>query len=206
MRRKSEARREAILAAAAKEFSEHGYEGASTSAIVARAGGSKQTLYSYFPSKEELFVEVMDLALNRQIESAYAELADESGNIVAALRKFGERYLQVRLLPECITLINAAHGSAGRSNISQIVYQRGKTRGLEHVRAFIVAAMHAGKLRLADPRVAACHLFGLLDAELVEPILLRVREPASPEEITEVVARAVSVFLAAYAPQSQGGR
>jgi AcrR family transcriptional regulator len=206
MRKKSEARREAILAAAAIEFSEHGYEGASTSAISARAGGSKQTLYSYFPSKEELFIEVMDLALNRQVESAYAELADETGNIVAALRKFGERYLQVRLLPECVTLINAAHGSAGRSNVSQIVYQRGKTRGIEHVRSFLVTAMHAGKLRLADPKVAALHLFGLLDSELIEPILLRVREPASPEEITEVVSRAVSVFLAAYAPPPAAGQ
>ena len=74
------------------EFSERGYDGASMSAIVARAGGSKQTLYSYFSSKEELFIEMMAHALNTHIDAAYAELADEN-NIVTSLRAFGERYL-----------------------------------------------------------------------------------------------------------------
>jgi AcrR family transcriptional regulator len=199
MRRKTEARREALLAAAAMEFSEHGHEGASMSSIVARAGGSKQTLYSYFSSKEELFVEVMAQAINSHIESAYAELADEN-NIVTSLRSFGERYLTARQLPECISVFRFAFSDAGRSNIGKLVYERGKSQGVVNIRKFLVGAMHSGKLRLSDPTVAASHLLGLLDAELIDAILLGAREPASAEEITEVVARAVSAFLAAYAP------
>ena len=199
MRRKTEARREAMLAAAAIEFSERGYDGASMSAIIARAGGSKQTLYSYFSSKEELFVEMMAQALDTHIESAYSELADEN-NIVTSLRYFGERYMKVRQLPECISLFRLAFSDKGPSNIGKIVYERGKQQGIANIKAFLVVAMHAGKLRLADPTVAACHLLGLLDAELMDPVLLGVREPASAEEITEVVGRAVSAFLAAYGP------
>lgn len=199
MRRKTEARRESLLAAAAIEFNERGYERASMSAIVARAGGSKQTLYSYFSSKEELFVGMMEQALNSHIDSAYAELADKN-NIVASLRAFGERYMTVRQLPECISLFRFAFCDAGRSNIGKLVYERGKSQGISYIRKFLIAAMHVGKLRLADPTVAACHLLGLLDAELIDPVLLCVREPASAEEIAEVVARAISAFLAAYAP------
>lgn len=56
MRVRTEAKRDAILEAAAEVFLEAGFEGASMSQIAARAGGSKRTLYGYFPSKEELFV------------------------------------------------------------------------------------------------------------------------------------------------------
>ena len=158
MRRKTEARREALLAAAAIEFNERGYERASMSAIVARAGGSKQTLYSYFSSKEDLFIEMMEQALNKHIDLAYAKLTDEN-NIVTSLRAFGESYMTVRQLPECIPLFQFAFGDASRSNIGKIVYERGKSKGIANIKAFLVAAMHAGKLRLADPTVAACRLW-----------------------------------------------
>ena len=45
-----------IIAVAREHFFEKGFEGASMSAIAAQLGGSKRTLWSYFPSKEELFV------------------------------------------------------------------------------------------------------------------------------------------------------
>ena len=52
---RKEERREAILAIAKRVFLDQGYSGASMSAISAELGGSKGTLWSYFPSKEELF-------------------------------------------------------------------------------------------------------------------------------------------------------
>ena len=59
MRVMTEAKREAILEAASKVFMEAGFEGASMAEISKVTGGSKDTLYSYFKSKEELFVDVM---------------------------------------------------------------------------------------------------------------------------------------------------
>jgi AcrR family transcriptional regulator len=50
-----EAKRERIAAAAIEEFAEHGYGGASISAIVARAGIAKGSFYQYFESKADLF-------------------------------------------------------------------------------------------------------------------------------------------------------
>ncbi len=47
---RTEAKREAILKTAAQAFVELGYERASMSEIAARVGGSKGTLYAYFPS------------------------------------------------------------------------------------------------------------------------------------------------------------
>jgi AcrR family transcriptional regulator len=55
MKTKTESKRQAILTAAAEVFREVGFERASMSEIRARIGGSKATLYNYFPSKEKLF-------------------------------------------------------------------------------------------------------------------------------------------------------
>jgi hypothetical protein len=51
MRTKSDERRQAILDVATQIFKDIGYERASMAAIAARVGGSKATLYSYFPRK-----------------------------------------------------------------------------------------------------------------------------------------------------------
>ena len=197
--KKSEARREAILAAAALEFSERGYEGASMSAIVARAGGSKQTIYNHFSSKEELFIEVAESALGPVLDAVFDELSDE-GNLRTSLLRYGESFLSFKQRPEVIAIIRLAYGESGRSNIGRMVHERGKLRGVRKASAFFAESIRAGKLRPGNPEVMALHLVALLDAELTEPVIFRVREPANAEENAEVVSRAVDVFLAAYGP------
>ena len=54
------ARRKAILATAREMFLDQGYKPVSMSAIAARLGGSKTTLWSYFPSKPVLFMAVAE--------------------------------------------------------------------------------------------------------------------------------------------------
>jgi len=198
MRNRSEARREAILAAAAQEFSERGYEGASMSAIVARAGGSKQTLYNHFPSKDELFVEVMLDTIGPHMDAAYVELA-EDGDLCRSLCRYGQRYLTIRQSPELIGLTRLAFGESGRSDIGRLLFQRGKMKGVANIAGFLAAAMGTGDLRPADPTVAAFHYYALLDAELLDPVVLRAREPAAEAEIAAIVGRSVEAFLAAYA-------
>ncbi|MCD4482957.1 TetR/AcrR family transcriptional regulator, partial [Chromobacterium vaccinii] len=73
MRTKSENKRQGLVAAATEVFVERGYEAASMSEISARAGGSKATLYNYFPSKEALFLDVMR-SLTAELSSAYVRL------------------------------------------------------------------------------------------------------------------------------------
>ena len=58
-RRQPEERPRQILDAAVAVFSEHGIAAAKLEEIAARAGVSKGTIYLYFPSKEDLFREVV---------------------------------------------------------------------------------------------------------------------------------------------------
>lgn len=201
MRKKTEARRDAILEAATLEFMERGYEGASMSGIVARLGGSKQTLYSYFPSKDDLFVEVVVRDIGRHVTALKADLQD-GGDVGQTLLRYGNHYLKIRLSPENVGLMRLVYGEAGRSDVSRLVHVRAKAKATEDMSAFLAGAMKDGRLRQADPDVAAIHLLALLDAELLEPVVLRVRDAPSDEETSRVVARAVGTFVAAYGPEA----
>ena len=63
----------AILDAAARILTEHGYAAASTNRIAERAGVSIGSLYEYFPGKEAIFAELR----RREATKAYAELIAE---------------------------------------------------------------------------------------------------------------------------------
>src|SRR3546814_13671240 len=54
------ARRKAFVDAARDLFFANGYAGTTMSSIASKVGGSKTTLWTYFPSKEELFAAVVD--------------------------------------------------------------------------------------------------------------------------------------------------
>ena len=58
-------RQEAVLRAAAEEFAERGYEGASVSRIAERASMSKGSVYYYFDDKADLFATVVEAAVDR---------------------------------------------------------------------------------------------------------------------------------------------
>ena len=59
-----------MLEAALGEFLQHGYGGASMTRIVHAAGVSKTTLYSRYPSKEELFRAIVSAQIERLSPSA----------------------------------------------------------------------------------------------------------------------------------------
>lgn len=56
---RARAKREQILEGAQRVFLREGFAATSTDTLVHEAGVSKRTLYAYYPSKEELFVEVV---------------------------------------------------------------------------------------------------------------------------------------------------
>jgi AcrR family transcriptional regulator len=66
--------RERLLRAAAREFAERGYAGASSESISRRAGMSKATFYEHFANKEECMLALFDLGAEL-VQAAMAEAA-----------------------------------------------------------------------------------------------------------------------------------
>ncbi len=71
-----EARRKAILASAARVFDAHGYAATKMGAIAADAGVSKGSLYNYFESKQDLFMQVFGAELASYQSDATRVLAE----------------------------------------------------------------------------------------------------------------------------------
>ena len=61
--RAAPALQESLLDAAAREFAEHGYDGASLNAILLAAGLSKGAFYYYFDDKTDLAAAVLEREL-----------------------------------------------------------------------------------------------------------------------------------------------
>ena len=123
MKTKTEAKRQAILKAAAEIFREVGFERASMSEIRARIGGSKATLYNYFPSKEKLFFEVMSQATELELGAITAALNPEAVDLKQELLHFGQRLLPTLYSPEAIAIRRLAIAELGHSNIGKVVFE-----------------------------------------------------------------------------------
>jgi AcrR family transcriptional regulator len=198
MKTKTEAKRLAILKAAEDVFREVGFERASMSEIRARIGGSKATLYNYFPSKENLFFEVMYHAKELELASITHTLNPDAGDLEEELLHFGQRLLAALYSPEAIAIRRLAIAESRHSNIGKIVFE-GATLPIEkQVAEFLRKAMKRGALRTADPKTAAIQLLSLLESELLQRVLLGVVSSVKPEALNSAARRAVATFLFGY--------
>ncbi len=198
MRVRSNAKRQAILEIAAKAFMEMGYERASMAEISAQVGGSKATLYGYFESKEQLFIEVARAIGEKHLGDAFAELEQTTADVPVALQRLGEKMLGFLCQPAGLATQRMVIGEAGHSDIGRRFYEAGPERGLASMTAYLQRAMDNGRLRQADARVAAQHLVALFEAEIMPLSMLGVPVNHSRAHIRKVIERALTVFLAAY--------
>ncbi len=199
MRVRTEAKREAILAEASKAFIELGYERTSMAEISARVGGSKATLYGYFASKEQLFVDVARSAGERHVWPVFDELSQSAaGDEPAALQRFGEGLLGYICKPEAVSIQRMVVAESGHTTIGRHFFESGPKLGHDTVAEFLKGAMARGRLRPADPVVATAHLIALLNAEIMPRRMLGLPVKTSKPHIRKVVERAVGAFLGAY--------
>ncbi|WP_197326221.1 TetR/AcrR family transcriptional regulator [Ralstonia solanacearum] len=203
MRRKSEAKRDAILDVAAGLFREVGFERASMAEISTRVGGSKATLYSYFDSKEALFFEVLFRSVQPEFRLTHQALGVGGDGLEKALLRFGERLLALLYSPDVQAARRLVIAEAGRSELGRLCYARGPAKGHARVAGFLREAMEAGRLRRADPDVVAHHFLALLEAELLPGFLFQTFESVDAAHIRAVAGRAVAVFLGAYGSGAQ---
>jgi len=197
---KSDSKRRAILENAYQLFRAQGFDGTSMADITSQVGGSKATLYSHFPSKEELFVECMMAALENYMSDTLKHLDASRRDPQAALRNFGASVLNFICSPEQVEVRRLMIAEAARSGTGKLFFDK-ITALRAQISSYLAACMTSGLLRRDDPDLAADHLGALLEAEVLEPLLLHVRAAAPDEMETALAARrAVAAFLRAYAP------
>lgn len=200
MKKKTEAKRQAIVDIAAEVFRESGFERASMSEICRRVGGSKATIYNYFSSKEMLFFEVMHQANDTEFRAVHAELDHAADDIAEALRNFGNGLLTFIYSPAILALRRQVLTNIGHCELGRTCYELGPKRSMQELSEFLRAAIEKGKLRVCDPVVATLHLRALLESEVLDDFIFQIDSEIAPERIKGGVGRAIEVFMAAYGP------
>lgn len=197
MRTKTDAKQAEVVAAAVAVFTERGYDGTSMEDIRVHAGCSKGTLYSYFSSKDELFLRALLDATRQEATGLVWEPSGDESSIEASLLAFGFSFLETLYSPRFQALRRLAF-SAPNSEVGSSVYNLVVKPYVHRMADVLAAAMDDGKLRRANPQVAANHLGSLLESELLLKFLFRVVDAPSRKTLQSAASRAVAVFLAAY--------
>ena len=176
------------------------------SAIAARLGGSKGTLYSYFANKEDLFFACVSRHCALLEEQMQSLLTGESA-LEDTLMRIGQRYVSFVASEDVVRKFRMVVGEAERTpSLSCKFYEVGPARGAEVVARYFEQAMRDGALRDADPLRAANHFLGLCYNWLSKARLCAAEPEPSPERVREEVTEAVRVFFAAYGLEKRARR
>jgi AcrR family transcriptional regulator len=198
MRVRTEAKKQEILRIAGELFDELGYERTSMSAIAARVGGSKATLYGYFSSKEELLRAVLDHDVSEEAERLLHEFLHEK-DLRSGLIRLGISYLSRHHARA------ASIRSVANQPIAQEFYETVLRPAWQRLADRFATMMKEGRLKFADPWTTAMHWKGLNEWDLLERHLLSANAAADPNDIVTAATAAADAFLKVYANPPQPG-
>jgi AcrR family transcriptional regulator len=189
--------RQRLLRAAALEFAEHGYAGASSESISRRAGMSKATFYEHFTNKEDCILALFDRATEvvaGSMASAIraADGADAVGRLQAGLRAFLAAIAEYPEFAQTLLVEIIGAGPAAARRRDEVVQAFADGLDAENARA----ARRGLGPRFATPYDA----FAIVGAitELISR-QMRLGEPADVMELAPVVDRLIEGVLASAA-------
>ena len=189
------ARRRAFLRAAMSVFLEKGYANATLDDVIARSGGSRQTLYSLFGGKQGLFEALITERSSKILAPLNAEhLLGRTPDEVLA--EVGIRYLETVMTADMLGIHRLV---VAEGVFMKELAERFWEMGPAHTRALLAGYFeqqnHHGTLRLDNPEQAAQQFWGMLLGSFQMQCLLGLREAPGAEEIQAFVKTAVASFL-----------
>ncbi len=188
-------RREAILDVASRSFMDHGYAGTTMTAIATTLGGSKGTLWNYFPSKDLLFAAVLDRKTGAFREQL-AIILNPQDDMETALRRFCAQFIDKITSPDAVALHRLVVGETSRfPEIGKIFYARVLERTQSLLAGFLEDAMDHALLRQNDPLVAARQLMGLCMSGFYQQVLIGALDAATPAMIETDIEQAMATFM-----------
>ena len=195
MSSRGQQRKAKILSAATGLFLSDGYGETSIDAIVEKSGGSKATLYSYYPTKADLFRAVVDSIVTTQEGPELGSLE----NVRETLVTFSEQRLRVVFSSNHRALMRLIISERDRfPDIARMYYEQGPLHSHMVLRDYfeILIERRVLDIRSADE---ACEFFrGMLLHQLYIEQLYLGASPLSGEELGVKARHVVDRFLEAY--------
>jgi AcrR family transcriptional regulator len=187
-----------VLEGARQVFLSDGFEGASVDDIARAAGVSKATLYSYFPDKRFLFMQVAKTECQRQADLAIETIDMNApvGEVLHAIARemvdfitsqFGKRIFRI-----CV-------GESDRfPELGRQFYESGPKLIRDKLVAFFEKGIATGELKIDDLNLAAEQFHELCKADLFPRMVFNMTDEFTEAEKLRVVNGAVEMFMARY--------
>lgn len=184
-----------VVDAAIEEFQEGGFTRANMDRIAERAQVSKRTLYNYFPSKEALFLEIIE-----RIGSLFADDGpcdfDPGENVSVQLERLTRRLARPYANADAVRMGRLVIGEWMRNPdlIGGMMAQIEKTSPVD---AFFASALEAGAIDREVAETTAADLSAFVKGRCLWPAVLSGRE-ATASDIDRLANSAGELFAAKF--------
>ncbi|QFU23540.1 TetR/AcrR family transcriptional regulator [Shewanella eurypsychrophilus] len=199
---RSEQKRLQILEAAIELFCGQGFPNTSMDEVAKRACVSKQTVYSHFGSKDELFVASIEskCVVNRLTDDVFSDPSEPE----AALHCFAEYFGELIVSPEAITVFTTCVAQAEtHPEISKMFFNAGPQHLLELLSDYLERVEKLGIYRFDSGRNSAVRLclmmFGEMRLKLELGLGVEDLVAGRPSYLKETI----TMFLKAYRVANQ---
>jgi AcrR family transcriptional regulator len=176
-----DAKRNAILEVAIAEFSEHDYQNASISRIVAQLGIAKGSFYQYFEDKRDLYLYLISLAVQEEIRfTQSSQPFDPSLGFFEYLQSVLEAGVRFSLsYPQHTQIIYRA--MYGATPFSDQAVQRMRDASMDYIRQILSQGISAGEIK---PNIDLDLIAGILNVILHDFGKLLIAKPEHvPQEL-----------------------
>ena len=154
-----EAKRQAVLQAAAELFNERGFHATSLDDIAARLHVTKPTLYYYVKNKDEILLECVSKGLDMTLAGIEASRA-AGGNALEQLRACMQVYAGIVTEPFGMCLIRVGDEQLPQDSRKEL--RRMKSEIDHAFRRLVAQGVEEGSLAPCDPKMSAFVIAGAL--------------------------------------------
>lgn len=187
-----------VLEGARRVFLAHGFEGANVDDIAREAGVSKATLYSYFPDKRLLFIEVAQKECHDQAERALLLVQPDlppRDVLLTGARQIAGFFNS----PLSLSIFRLCVAEAERfPEMARDFYNQGPMLARNLLADYLKCATEAGMLNVDNADLAAEQFAELCKAGIFTQRLFGVVDELSEAWCETVANSAVDMFLARY--------
>lgn len=196
VRSKNEVKRKQILNAATQIFTEQGYSSTSMDSIAKQADVSKQTVYSHFGNKEELFAASIKQKCDSSMDFDFT--VNSSTNARECLLTIAHLFLKMITSKEAIAVHKiCSFESTTYPQLSALFYQAGPERLTAELTQLMISLNDLGHLSINQPKFAAIQFLHMIKGETW--IRSEFNLPKiSQTEIDEYLSNSVDFFIRGY--------
>jgi TetR/AcrR family transcriptional repressor of mexJK operon len=192
-------KRAAILDAAKRLFTTHGFDGVSMDQIATEAGVSKLTVYSHFGDKESLFGAAIRAKCEEQLPAELFLVGGLEGNLREQLTAIARAFFNLVTSEEAVAIHRMMMmPGTGDAHVRELFWQAGPQRVKEGFAAFLRDEVAQGALDIPDIERAASQFFCLIKGEVHMQLMCGLCCTPAPEAVDAHVQATVDLFLRAY--------